>query len=128
MTLEPQGPETLLKTVMDYAVRFIAGGGVVLAFAIFADVLRPKSFAGLFGAAPSVALATLTLAYSQHGAGYVALEARSMAIGALAFALFGVLVCQVIMRLDWSALAAVSASLAVWLGIALGLAQLFFAG
>jgi hypothetical protein len=42
--------------------------------------------------------------------------------------LFGVLVCQVIMRLDWSALAAVSASLAVWLGIALGLTQLLFAG
>jgi hypothetical protein len=40
-------------------VRFFIGGVVVSAFAVIGDVLRPKSFAGLFGAAPSVALATL---------------------------------------------------------------------
>ena len=57
---------------MEYVVRFIAGGIVVLAVASLADVLRPKSFAGLFGAAPSVALATLTLASGEHGADYVA--------------------------------------------------------
>jgi hypothetical protein len=39
-------------------VRFLIGGMVVSAFAILADMLKPKSFAGLFGAAPSVALAT----------------------------------------------------------------------
>ena len=38
-------------------------------FAVAGDVLRPKSFAGLFGAAPSVALATLTLAFWKHGGG-----------------------------------------------------------
>ena len=64
-------------------MRFISGGIVVLAVASLADVLRPKSFAGLFGAAPSVALATLTLAFNEHGADYVAIEARSMAVGAL---------------------------------------------
>jgi hypothetical protein len=31
-------------------VRFIIGGAIVSAFAIIGDVLRPKSFAGLFGA------------------------------------------------------------------------------
>jgi hypothetical protein len=35
---------------LDYAVRFLAGGLIVSAFAILGDVLRPKSFAGLFGA------------------------------------------------------------------------------
>jgi hypothetical protein len=34
-------------------VRFLAGGTVVSAFAMLGDILRPKSFAGLFGAAPS---------------------------------------------------------------------------
>jgi hypothetical protein len=43
----------------EYVVRFLVGGAVVSAFAMLGDVLRPKSFAGLFGAAPSVALATL---------------------------------------------------------------------
>ncbi len=40
-------------------VRFIAGGIIISVFALIGDVLKPKSFAGLFGAAPSVALVTL---------------------------------------------------------------------
>jgi Protein of unknown function (DUF3147) len=40
-----------------FLIRFVIGGLVVSVFAICGDVLRPKSFAGLFGAAPSVALA-----------------------------------------------------------------------
>jgi hypothetical protein len=43
----------------EYVVRFLVGGIVVSAFSMLGDMLRPKSFAGLFGAAPSVALATL---------------------------------------------------------------------
>jgi hypothetical protein len=42
------------------------------------DGLRPKSFAGLFGAALSVALATLALTVFKDGKAYAALEARSM--------------------------------------------------
>jgi hypothetical protein len=108
---------------MEYAVRFIAGGLVVLAFAGLADVLRPKSFAGLLSAAPSVALATLALAFIKHGAGYVAIEGRSMAIGAMAFALFGLIVCQLIMRLNWSGFAASGTALLVWFIAALGIEQ-----
>ena len=37
--------------------RFVIGGVVVSVFALIGDVIKPKSFAGLFGAAPSVALA-----------------------------------------------------------------------
>jgi len=44
-----------------FLIRFVIGGLVVSVFAICGDVLRPKSFAGLFGAAPSVALASLAL-------------------------------------------------------------------
>jgi hypothetical protein len=39
---------------MEYLFRLLAGGIVVSTFAVLGDVLRPKSFAGLFGAAPSV--------------------------------------------------------------------------
>jgi len=55
--------------MIEYLLRFIVGGVVVSAFVMLGDVLRPKSFAGLFGAAPSVALATLGIAVYQHGAG-----------------------------------------------------------
>ena len=45
----------------DLVIRFLVGGVFVGSFALVGNVLRPKSFAGLFGAAPSVALATLAL-------------------------------------------------------------------
>ena len=56
----------------DAVVRFIVGGLAVSAFSVLGDILHPKSFAGLFGAARSIALATLALAIAQHGAEYAA--------------------------------------------------------
>jgi hypothetical protein len=41
--------------VTEYVVRFLAGGLLVSMFAVVGDIVRPKSFAGLFEAAPSVA-------------------------------------------------------------------------
>jgi uncharacterized membrane protein (GlpM family) len=77
----------LLKTrwrTMQWLFRFLIGGAVVSLFAMAADILRPKGFAGLFSAAPSVALATLALTALKEGPAYVALEARSMVLGAIA--------------------------------------------
>jgi hypothetical protein len=68
----------------EYVIRFLAGGFVVSAFAMLGDLLRPKSFAGLFGAAPSVALTTLGIAVYQRGADYAALQTQAMVAGALA--------------------------------------------
>jgi hypothetical protein len=106
---------------MDYVIRFLAGGVLVSLFAAAGDVLRPKSFAGLFGAAPSVALATLTLAFWKHGGGYVSTEGRSMIIGAIALSIYSVLVCQLLMRVRSSALAATAVATVAWLVIAVGL-------
>ena len=47
--------------------RFFIGGLIVSFFAVLAEMFRPKSFAGLFGAAPSIALATLGLTIASHG-------------------------------------------------------------
>lgn len=108
---------------MDYLIRFLAGGPAVSLFAIVGDVLRPKSFAGLFGAAPSVALATLVLAFSRHGGAYVATEGRSMILGAIAFAVYSLLVCQLLMRVRCSSLAATLAATVAWLVVAIALKQ-----
>jgi hypothetical protein len=89
------------------------------------DLLRPKSFAGLFGAAPSVALATLAIAIVQHGPPYAAVQTRSMAIGAVALAVYSVLVCHILMRAHLHALAATLVALVGWLVIAGGLYYLF---
>jgi hypothetical protein len=109
----------------EYFVRFFLGGLVVSAFAILGDVLRPKSFAGLFGAAPSVALATLGMAVVQHGPGYAAAEGASMVWGAIALLLYSILVCQLLMRLKLNALTATLAALPVWLIVAFSLHALF---
>ena len=53
-------------------------------FAVLGDTLKPRTFAGIFGAAPSVALASLFLSHSAKGPAYVSTEARSMIAGAAA--------------------------------------------
>jgi hypothetical protein len=83
----------------EYVVRFLVGGVVVSAFSMLGDLLRPKSFADLFGAAPSVALATLGIAVYRHGADYAAQQSWAMTAGAIALALYSAVVCQLRRRL-----------------------------
>lgn len=109
---------------MEHVIRFLAGGLLVSLFATIGDILRPKSFAGLFGAAPSVALVTLSLAFWKHGGGYASTEGRSMILGAIAFVVYSFLVCQLLMRLRCSALTATTAAAAAWLAVAIGLEQI----
>ena len=105
----------------EYVVRFFVGGAVVSAFAMLSDVLRPKSFAGLFGAAPSIALATLGIAIYQHGASYAAQQGLSMIAGAIALAVYSVVVCRILMRARLRTAPATLASIVVWLIVALGI-------
>jgi predicted benzoate:H+ symporter BenE len=102
-------------------IRFLIGGGVVSVFAVMGDVLKPKSFAGLFGAAPSVALATLALTVATEGALYAAIEARSMMAGAVAFFVYASFVSWILMRYQRKALWVTIASFPLWLGVAFGL-------
>ena len=111
----------------EYVIRFLVGGAVVSAFAMLGDLLRPKSFAGLFGAAPSVALATLGIAVYQHGADYAALQTQAMIAGAIALTIYGVVVCHLLVRTKLQAVAATLLSLVVWLIVAFGL-QIFAGG
>ena len=106
-------------------IRFIIGGAVVSIFAALGEVLRPKSFAGLFGAAPSIALATLGLTIGHEGKAYAALEARSMIAGALAFFFYAAVVSWVLMRYKPSALAVSVALLPVWFGTSFALWAVF---
>jgi|SRR5579859_766498 len=99
-------------------IRFLIGGTVVTVFSVLADVLRPKGFAGLFSAAPSVALATLTLAVTHEGAGYAALEARSMLAGEVALVVYA-LCCVYFLRVRHRRSAVIALSmLGVWAVVA----------
>jgi hypothetical protein len=101
--------------------RFLIGGMVVSGFALIGDLLKPKSFAGLFGAAPSVALATLGLTVATKGASYAATEARSMMAGAVAFFFYASFVSWVMMRYRFKALSVTLGAIPLWFAIAFGL-------
>jgi len=102
-------------------VRFAIGGVVVSIFSAIGSFLRPKTFAGLFGAAPSVALATLALTFHKNGHHYAALEGRSMVLGAIAMAAYAWVVAMILFRARHNTLLVTSCSLVIWLGVAFGL-------
>ena len=104
-----------------FLIRFLIGGTVVSLFAVLGDVLRPKSFAGLFGAAPSIALATIGLTILQDGKAYAALECRSMILGAVAFFAYASLVGWVLIRYKPRALFASLALIPTWFLVSFGL-------
>jgi Protein of unknown function (DUF3147) len=112
--------------MLEYTLRFLAGGIAVSAFAALGDTLRPKSFAGLFGAAPSIALASLLITLSHKGTSFAAMEGRSMIVGAFALAAYSWTVCALLKKLMWSSWAATTAALVVWFIFAFGVSAALF--
>jgi len=105
---------------MQFVVRFLVGGAIVSLFAAIGSGIRPKSFAGLFGAAPSVALATLAIAIHSEGTQFAALEARSMILGALAFFVYACFCVVAMGRWKVRAPIATISGLAIWIMCAVG--------
>lgn len=102
-------------------VRFVIGGFIVSLFAALGDALKPKSFAGLFGAAPSVALATLGLTILTEGKAYASTEARSMIAGAVSFCVYAAVCSHAMMKYKIAARTVTVSVLALWLACALGI-------
>lgn len=105
--------------IVEWLLRFLIGGAVVSLFAALGDATRPKSFAGIFGAAPSVALATLALTVHSDGAAFAAIEARSMVVGAVAFFVYVLASSRVLWKGKYSPTLITVAGLALWLGVAI---------
>jgi uncharacterized membrane protein (GlpM family) len=106
---------------MELVLRFLAGGIIVSVFALIADVVKPKDFAGLFGAAPSVALATIGLTIASQGRWYAAIEARSMIAGAAAFLIYAIACVYFIGMRHFKAAPTAIALLSIWMVVAFGL-------
>jgi uncharacterized membrane protein (GlpM family) len=103
---------------MQIIVRFIFGGLMVSLFALIGDLIKPKSVAGIFGAAPSVALATLALTIASKGHQYAADELRATVCGAVAFFAYACTVSWLIMRWRLSAFTVTASLIPLWLGVA----------
>jgi uncharacterized membrane protein (GlpM family) len=98
--------------VAEVALKALAGGLFVLLFAALAQTLSPKRFAGVFSAAPSVALGSLLVTAAFKGSHEVALLARGMLIGALAFTVYCLAAVPLLRR--WGAWRGSLAALLVW--------------
>jgi hypothetical protein len=109
----------------EYVIRFLIDGLVVSSFAVLGEIFRPKSFAGIFGAAPSIALATFGLTIAKEGKAYAAIEAHSMIFGAIAFFVYACAASFVLMRYKSHALTTTIALMPIGFGVSFGLLYLF---
>jgi hypothetical protein len=107
--------------LLELAIRFVLGDLIVSAFATIGGVLRPKSFAGIFGAAPSVALASLGLTFLTKGSDNVSVDGHAMVLGAIALCLYSGVVARLLLHYRWNILVATGSSWLVWLATAFGL-------
>lgn len=101
------------------ALRGLAGGALVVAFSLLGELLRPKSFAGIFAAAPSIAIASLLVTDAVKGQAAVHESALGMVGGAVALVAACVVAIDAVKR--FRALRGSLASIGVWLAAAAGL-------
>lgn len=96
-------------SVGELTFRFLLGATFVSLFAAAGSAFKPKTFAGIFGSAPPIALASLLLAFSRHSLHHVELLARSMLAGAVALCVYCMCCVLLVQR----------SKLPVWLSAAL---------
>jgi uncharacterized membrane protein (GlpM family) len=87
-----------MHDVLILAIKGLAGGSLVVAFALLSQGLEPKRFAGLFSAAPAVALAGLTVTLLDKGAHDAHQSSAGMIAGALGMAVYAAAVIPLLRR------------------------------
>ena len=72
----------------DLLLRFTLGAAAVSFFSALAEVFKPKTFSGILGAAPAVALVSLGLTFIQRGEAVVREQALGMICGGIGFLVY----------------------------------------
>ena len=101
---------------MILAIKGLAGGGLVVAFALLSEGLSPKRFAGLFSAAPAVAIAGLTVVLLDKGAHEAHQNATGMIAGGAGMVAYAIAAVPLLRRTR----ASIAAGLALlaWIAVA----------
>ena len=93
------------------ALRGLAGGALVVVFALIGEVVTPKAFSGLFSAAPSVAVASLAITIVAESQVKARQASTGMVVGAVAM-----VVCCILAAVAIPRIGSLWGSLAAWLG------------
>lgn len=109
----------MAKDLLEWGLKALAGGLLVVAFAVLAETITPKRLAGVLSAAPSVALGSLVVTVAMKGSGDARLAAVGMTAGALAFTGYCLVAVPALTRLG--AVRGSAAALVVWFALAFAL-------
>jgi len=101
----------VMHAIALYALRGLTGGGIVVAFALIGEALSPKAFAGLFAAAPSVAVVGLAITIASKGFVSARQASTGMVVGGI-----GMVVCCALAASAIPRIQALWGSLVAWLG------------
>jgi len=93
------------------ALRGLAGGTLVVIFALIGEAVSPKAFSGLFSAAPSVSIASLIIIVLTEGPVAARQASTGMVVGGLAMIACCILAAATIPRIR-----SLKGSLAAWAG------------
>jgi hypothetical protein len=104
----------------------LAGGLLVVVFALIGEVVKPKAFSGLFSSAPSVAVASLAITVVVEDAAKARADTAGMVVGGVGMTACCVVAATVIPKVQalWGSVAAWMA----WAAVALGLYWAVFVG
>ena len=108
--------------ILILALKGLAGGSLVSAFALLSEGLSPKRFAGLFSAAPAVAIASLTIVLLDKGGHEAHRNSLGMLAGSAGMVAYAATAVPLLRRLR-AGRAALTAVL-VWLVVAAPVAVL----
>ena len=101
------------------AVKMLAGGSLVVVFALVSEAVGPRRFSGLFAAAPAIALASLTVTVVSDGASEAHRAADGMIIGSIGMLCYCPLLRVLLTRVK--ALQASLVALVAWFAVAAAL-------
>lgn len=100
------------EQLLTIGAKALLGGVLVVLFAVGAETLSPKRFAGVFAGAPSVALASLSVTLVAKGSADAAAACAGMVAGAVAFVAY--CACSPALMRRWGTLRGSAAALVAW--------------
>lgn len=105
-----------MSDIWQLAIKAFASGVLVVVFSLIAEVLKPKSFCGLFGAAPSIAIVSLIILEISKGGHAAREQSFAMMFGAIALAVYCVSATRAVEQ--FGALRGSIAAFAAWFAVA----------